>query len=279
MGHLWVLGPDLYLDFVASDIQARQELHQGQCGSINSSDAQAHVCNGKEKNGNSRSSLLLALTQRPYYIFKPPTSLSIFRFLDPKNMQPSEQRHIIRIVAMIPVYSIISFLSYRFYKEAIYYETIRDCYEAFVLYSFFVLLLTYLGDDNQSQRSKMTATEKRQLPFPLSCYFYNPLGDMFLHKMKWGILQYVVIKPTVALVSCVLHYYELLCPASYSWHFGNVYLTSINFVSASVSLYCLVSWHAWSFACRLNSKGHQDLICSALYFVDNIFVFHRCSSI
>ncbi|KAF9395480.1 hypothetical protein CPC16_008122 [Podila verticillata] len=157
--------------------------------------------------------------------------------------KPSEQRHIIRIVVMIPVYSIISFLSYRFYKEAIYYETIRDCYEAFVLYSFFVLLLTYLGDDTQSQRSKMTATEKRQLPFPLSCYFYNPLGDMFLHKMKWGILQYVVIKPTVALVSCVLHYYGLLCPASYSWHFGNVYLTSINFVSASVSLYCLVLFY------------------------------------
>ncbi|KAF9318456.1 hypothetical protein BG003_011187 [Podila horticola] len=157
--------------------------------------------------------------------------------------KPSEQRHIIRIVAMIPVYSIISFLSYRFYKEAIYYETIRDCYEAFVLYSFFILLLTYLGDDTPSQRSKMTATEKRQLPFPLSCYFYNPLGDMFLHKMKWGILQYVVIKPTVALVSCVLHYYELLCPASYSWHFGNVYLTSINFVSASVSLYCLVLFY------------------------------------
>ncbi|KAG0095335.1 hypothetical protein BGZ93_006036 [Podila epicladia] len=144
---------------------------------------------------------------------------------------------------MIPVYSIISFLSYRFYKEAIYYETIRDCYEAFVLYSFFILLLTYLGDDNMSQRSKMTATEKRQLPFPLSCYFYNPLGDMFLHKMKWGILQYVVVKPTVALVSCVLHYYGLLCPASYSWHFGNVYLTSINFVSASVSLYCLVLFY------------------------------------
>lgn len=169
-------------------------------------------------------------------------SMSIFQFSETDNTKPSEQRHIIRIVAMIPVYSIISFLSYRFYKEAIYYETIRDCYEAFVLYSFFILLLTYLGDDTPSQRSKMTATEKRQLPFPLSCYFYNPLGDMFLHKMKWGILQYVVIKPTVALVSCVLHYYELLCPASYSWHFGNVYLTSINFVSASVSLYCLVSW-------------------------------------
>ncbi|KAF9430512.1 hypothetical protein BGZ94_006458 [Podila epigama] len=157
--------------------------------------------------------------------------------------KPSEQRHIIRIVAMIPVYSIISFLSYRFYKDAIYFETVRDCYEAFVLYSFFVLLLTYLGDDTLSQRSKMTATDKRQLPFPLSCYFYNPLGDMFLHKMKWGILQYVVIKPTVALLSCVLHYYGLLCPTSYSWHFANVYLTSVNFVSASVSLYCLVLFY------------------------------------
>lgn len=47
MGHLRVLGPDLDLDFVASDIQARPELHQGQCVSINAFDAQAHVCNGR----------------------------------------------------------------------------------------------------------------------------------------------------------------------------------------------------------------------------------------
>ncbi|KAG0377830.1 hypothetical protein BGX24_005351 [Mortierella sp. AD032] len=61
--------------------------------------------------------------------------------------KPSEQRHIMRIVAMIPVYAICSGLSYRFYKNALYFETVRDCYEAFVIYSFFVLLLTYLGDD------------------------------------------------------------------------------------------------------------------------------------
>ena len=41
-----------------------------------------------------------------------------------------QQRYIIRILLMVPIYAIISWLSYRFFRDAIYYETVRDCYEA-----------------------------------------------------------------------------------------------------------------------------------------------------
>ena len=35
--------------------------------------------------------------------------------------RPWEQRHIIRILLMIPIYAIVSFLSYLFYKQAVYF--------------------------------------------------------------------------------------------------------------------------------------------------------------
>lgn len=46
---------------------------------------------------------------------------------------PQQQRHIVRMLFMVPIYAIVSLLSYLFYKEAIYYQTIRDCYEAVVI--------------------------------------------------------------------------------------------------------------------------------------------------
>ncbi|KAF9113846.1 hypothetical protein BGX27_000682 [Mortierella sp. AM989] len=149
-------------------------------------------------------------------------------------------RHIMRIVLMIPIYAIISFLSFRFYKESIYYETIRDCYEAFVIYSFFILLLTYLGDDDETQRSKITGPDRRKLLYPLNCFYYNPLNENFLHYMKYGILQYVAIKPLCTFAAVVLQYYGLYCETVYDFHFGMIYITIINFISVSVALYCLV---------------------------------------
>src|SRR5262245_59630278 len=47
--------------------------------------------------------------------------------------QPNQQRYIIRICLMVPIYAIISWLSYFYYRQSIYYEVLRDCYEAFVL--------------------------------------------------------------------------------------------------------------------------------------------------
>jgi hypothetical protein len=53
------------------------------------------------------------------------------------------QSAICRIVIMHPLYSLSCFLSILFYKQAIYFELVRDCYESFVLYQFLNLLIYY----------------------------------------------------------------------------------------------------------------------------------------
>ena len=63
-----------------------------------------------------------------------------------------EQRHIIRILLMIPVYSCVSFLSYYFYHKAVYFEVLRDCYEAFAIASFFTLLCHYIAPTLHEQK-------------------------------------------------------------------------------------------------------------------------------
>jgi len=59
---------------------------------------------------------------------------------------------IIRILLMIPIYSTVSFLSYLYYKHSIYFEVLRDCYEAFAIASFFTLLCNYIAPNLHEQK-------------------------------------------------------------------------------------------------------------------------------
>jgi len=61
--------------------------------------------------------------------------------------QPETQNYVVRILWMVPIFSIQSWLGLRFKDYSIYFETIRDWYEAYVLYSFFQYLIQVLGGE------------------------------------------------------------------------------------------------------------------------------------
>ena len=46
-----------------------------------------------------------------------------------------------RILWMVPIYAVNSWLALRFVNASIYLDTVRECYEAYVLYNFFAFLL------------------------------------------------------------------------------------------------------------------------------------------
>ncbi len=56
------------------------------------------------------------------------------------------QRHYIRILWMVPIYSVESWLALRFNRQKVYLETAREAYEAYVVYSLYKLMREYLGD-------------------------------------------------------------------------------------------------------------------------------------
>jgi hypothetical protein len=81
--------------------------------------------------------------------------------------KPWEQKHIIRILLMVPIYAAVSFLSYYFYLHTVYYEVIRDCYEAFAIASFFALLCHYLAPNLHEQKVYFRAVKPRNWVWPL----------------------------------------------------------------------------------------------------------------
>ena len=58
---------------------------------------------------------------------------------------PPSQKLIIRILLMVPVYAISSWVALLELEYSTYIDFVRVCYEAFTLYTFMVLLTQYLG--------------------------------------------------------------------------------------------------------------------------------------
>ena len=82
-------------------------------------------------------------------------------------LKPWEQRHIIRILFMVPVYAAVSFLSFKYYKHSIYFEVLRDCYEAFAIASFFSLMCAYISVDLHSQKDYFRSITPKRWIWPL----------------------------------------------------------------------------------------------------------------
>ncbi|THV07774.1 DUF300-domain-containing protein [Dendrothele bispora CBS 962.96] len=167
-----------------------------------------------------------------------------------------EQRYIVRILFMVPIYALISLASYFFWNHSTPLLLIRDCYESTVLTSFFYLLLNYLSHDTDEQRAiflkeglsreaDRIALKKGEKPrkwmFPLGFIKAKPAdGLYFLQLMKWGVLQYCVIRPLTTLAAVILDYAGLYCEDSWGLGWGHVYITVIVSISVTIAMYCLL---------------------------------------
>jgi len=58
--------------------------------------------------------------------------------------KPALQRHIVRILIIVPIYALGSFFSLSYPQHFLYFDTIRDMYEAFVIHNFLALMLGYM---------------------------------------------------------------------------------------------------------------------------------------
>ncbi|KAL1745619.1 organic solute transporter Ostalpha-domain-containing protein [Schizophyllum fasciatum] len=167
-----------------------------------------------------------------------------------------EQRHIVRILFLVPIYAIVSLASYFFWNHSTPIILVRDCYESTVLTSFFYLLLLYLSPDYQTQQmifakeglsheadqqAIRSGTNVKKWVLPLGFVKWKPAdGLYFLQLMKWGVLQYCVIRPLCTLAAVILDYAGLYCEASWGLGWGHIYLTIIISISVTIAMYCLI---------------------------------------
>ena len=118
---------------------------------------------------------------------------------------PQQQQKIIRILLVVPVYSITSMLALQYYKEAAQYlNLVRNCYESFTLFTFFQLLLDYLGGSSQAaKRIRQSGKETLPHPPPLCCLSPIVIRKRILVIWQCCIMQYVYVQPLCALVAII----------------------------------------------------------------------------
>uniref|UniRef100_UPI00358F5748 transmembrane protein 184C isoform X2 n=1 Tax=Myxine glutinosa TaxID=7769 RepID=UPI00358F5748 len=157
--------------------------------------------------------------------------------------QPHLQRHIIRILWMVPIYSLDSWLALRFPSVSIYINTCRECYEAFVIYSFMAYLLSYLGEKFPHLESTLESRPTpRHLP-PFCCCPPWMMGRVLLSRCKLGVLQYTLVRLVTTAIALVCESYNVYDEGNFAFNNAWSYIVVINNASQIIAMYCLILFY------------------------------------
>ncbi|KAJ5908399.1 hypothetical protein N7495_001081 [Penicillium taxi] len=184
--------------------------------------------------------------------------------------KPVEQRHIIRILVMVPVYSIVAFLSIWKYNYSVYFTVLGNCYEAFAISAFFSLLCSYLAPDLHSQKDYFRGIHPNDWLFPLNwfqkwrCCFgprgawRTPRSGLTWFNIIWaGVFQYCLCRVLLTIVAVVTQATDTYCEESLNPAFAHIWVLVIESVCVSIAMYCLIQFYS-----QINKdiKEHRPLL-------------------
>ncbi|XP_024031366.1 protein LAZ1 isoform X2 [Morus notabilis] len=189
-------------------------------------------------------------------------TLSLYLLLEHLSAykNPEEQKFLIGVILMVPCYAIESFVSLVNPSISVDCGILRDCYESFAMYCFGRYLVACLGGEErtiefmerQGRASAKTpllepSSEKGTVkhPFPMNL-FLKPwkLGQWFYQIIKFGIVQYMIIKALSAMLALILEAFGTYCEGEFKLGCGYPYIAVVLNFSQSWALYCLVQFYA-----------------------------------
>ncbi|XP_047364004.1 transmembrane protein 184C isoform X1 [Vespa velutina] len=166
--------------------------------------------------------------------------------------QPRLQKYIIRILWMVPIYAVNAWLGLVYPEGSIYVDSIRECYEAYVIYNFMMYLLAYLNADHQLEHRLEMSPQVHHM-FPLCCLPDWEMGREFVHMCKHGILQYTAVRPISTLVSFICELNGVYGEGEFRADIAFPYMIALNNLSQFIAMYCLVLFY------RANSEALKPM--------------------
>lgn len=155
---------------------------------------------------------------------------------------PTEQRWIVRILFIVPIYATYSWVSLLFFNSESYYVyffTVRDCYEAFVIYNFLSLCYEYLGGEGNIMSEIRGKPIRSNCLYGTCCLVGKTYTIGFLRFCKQATLQFCLVKPVMAFVIIFLQAFGHYRDGDWSPDGGYIYITVIYNFSVSLALYGL----------------------------------------
>lgn len=153
-------------------------------------------------------------------------------------------------------------LSLWFPEAAIFIDMARDCYEAYVLYLFFALLLGYVSNGDEyalvaaleseamSSQINLTSTsqsrtqngkQSRRLTKKMSI---DPKdGEKFLRYCRFGTLQYCLVRPVTTVLAFFLSLFGLYHESELSPKYGYFWIMILLNISVMQALFALIAFY------------------------------------
>ncbi|KAF8029808.1 hypothetical protein BT93_E2283 [Corymbia citriodora subsp. variegata] len=157
---------------------------------------------------------------------------------------PKEQKAIIIIILMAPIYAFDSFIGLLDIEGSkaffMFLDAVKECYEALVIAKFMALMYSYLNI-SISKNIVPDGIKGREIHHSFPMTLFQPhtvrLDHHVLKLLKYWTWQFVVIRPTCSVLMITLQVLGIY-PGWLSWIF-----TIILNVSVSLALYSLVAFY------------------------------------
>ncbi|CAG5135143.1 unnamed protein product, partial [Candidula unifasciata] len=144
---------------------------------------------------------------------------------------PHLQRYIIRILWMVPIYALNAWFALRFPGAAIYLDTLRECYEAYVIYNFMAYLLSFLNHEYPHLDIQIENNPPVGHIFPLCLLPPCQYSSKFIQHCKHGVLQYTVVRPTMTVIALICEMFDKYSEGDFNFKSAWSYIVIINNVS------------------------------------------------
>ncbi|KAG0550759.1 hypothetical protein BDA96_01G365500 [Sorghum bicolor] len=172
---------------------------------------------------------------------------------------PAEQKWIIAVLFMVPVYASESIISLWNSKLSLACDILRNCYEAFALYAFGRYLVACLGGEQQVfhllenrrrddlseqllESQDKTHAHNRSRVYSFFCD-PNALGENLYTIIKFGLVQYMILKTLCAFLALILEPFGAYGDGEFKWNYGYPYIAVVINFSQTWALYCLVKFY------------------------------------
>ncbi|KAE8673508.1 Detected protein of confused Function [Hibiscus syriacus] len=157
---------------------------------------------------------------------------------------PKEQKAILIIILMAPIYAVDSFVGLLDVRGSkaffMFLESIKECYEALVIAKFLALMYSYLNI-SISKNIVPDEIKGREIHHSFPMTLFQPrtvrLNHRTLKLLKYWTWQFVVIRPVCSILMITLQLLKIY-PLWLNWTF-----TILLNVSVSLALYSLVVFY------------------------------------
>ncbi|KAK3777097.1 hypothetical protein RRG08_004265 [Elysia crispata] len=125
----------------------------------------------------------------------------------------------------------------------VYFDSLRDCYEAFVIYSFLSLCYEYLGGEGAIMSEIRGKPIQSSFTTCTCCFAGRQYTIGFLRFCKQATLQFCFIKPIMAVLTLLLQAFGYYKDGNFAPDSGYLYITIIYNISVSLALYALIMFY------------------------------------